>query len=159
VPAKPVANRAMIAQEPANPTEATETPSPLVFWIPRPPDNANARGHSRQANRTKLAYWRELEVRKAARVGFPDQPAQPLARFELHSVWHYKNRRNVLDPDNAIRRLKPVCDFLKREGYIAGDTWEHVRWFNPEVSVTTPDGPPMCSVRVILRTVEDYRAA
>jgi hypothetical protein len=52
VPAKPVANRAMIAQEPANPTEATETPSPLVFWIPRPPDNANARGHSRQANRT-----------------------------------------------------------------------------------------------------------
>jgi hypothetical protein len=127
----------------------------LTFWIPRPPDNANARGSSRKANRVKKEYWDELNRRLAVRYHFPAPPAVPWARARIEATYYYANHRHWLDSDNAMRRLKPVADWLVTRGYLAGDTAKHLEWSVPWQVINEDDSvPPMCSVRITLRPVE-----
>jgi hypothetical protein len=138
---------------PRNATQAPPKPAegPITLWIPRPPDNANARGHSRQANRVKKAYWDELNRRLAARYHFPSPPAVPMQRARIVATYYYANHRHWLDSDNAMRRLKPVADWLVGNGYLAGDTPAHLEWTIPW-QVIDEDGsvPDLCSVHITL---------
>lgn len=122
----------------------------LTLWLPAPPDNANDRDHWAAKNRKKKAYTRELDTRALTRVGIPPAPAKPLASVEILIEWHYPDGRWHLDPDNAIRRLKPAADWLVKNGYLAGDTSEHVRWL-PVVSHVGVPTPPLSTVRLTIR--------
>jgi hypothetical protein len=126
----------------------------LVFWIPRPPDNANARGHTRGLNRAKRAFWAELDRRAATRYHIPPPPGTPFARALVAVEYFVPNRRHLLDTDNAIRRLKPAIDWLVRNAYLAGDRAEQLVWTIPTQSVwkgaATPTLPDLCSLRLTL---------
>lgn len=121
---------------------------PLVFWLPKPPDNANGRMHYMQANRLKKAYWEELRLRRAYGQ-IPPEPPTPFARATVLVEWHYPNGRNHLDPDNAIRRLKHTMDWLVANAYLAGDTGEHVTWL-PVATIVGAPTPALCTVRLTL---------
>lgn len=122
--------------------------TPIVLWVPKPPDNANTRAHSSAQLRAKIAFVRELDQRGSIRL-IPRPPDHPLERAEILVEWHYPNRRNLLDDDNCIRRLKPVTDWLVKNGYLMGDTSGHVTWRKP-VQVIGAETPPMSTVRLTL---------
>jgi hypothetical protein len=122
----------------------------LTFWIPRPPDNANARGHSRVLNREKKKYWRELERRLHTNYFMPDPPPLPLARARIEATYHHINRNWMLDTDNAVRRLKPVVDFLVGWQFLVDDTPDHLEWTIPQQVIGVQTVPLLCSVRVVL---------
>jgi hypothetical protein len=124
--------------------------SVIVLWLPAPPDNANDRDHWSTKLRKKKAFVRELNVRSVARLGIPPAPAAPLERAEILVEWHYPDLRWHLDPDNAVRRLKPAADWLVKNGYLAGDTADHVRWL-PVVSHVGVPTPPLSTVRLTIR--------
>ena len=122
--------------------------TPLVLWLPKPPDNANARLHWAAANRLKRRYQGELTTRRQAKL-IPPPPPEPLARVTIEIEWHYPNRRHRLDDDNAIRRLKPAADWLVRHGYLVNDTADCVTWTKPE-HVIGASTPPLSTVRLTL---------
>lgn len=126
----------------------------IVLWLPKPPDNANTTLHHMVAAKRKRAYLRELDTRAQARLGFPAPPATPLRRVTIGVEWHYPNRRHLLDDDNAIRRLKPVADYLVRHGYLAGDTSAHVTWEKPTICIGATSRPPLSTVRLTLTPTE-----
>lgn len=124
----------------------------MVLWIPRPPDNANARQHWGKAASVKRTYLRELAKRVSARL-IPAPPATPIACARITAEWWYApptSRR--LDEDNAVRRLKPVIDWLVTYGYLAGDTPDHVTSLPPIQTLGPPprEAPPLSSVRLTL---------
>lgn len=123
----------------------------IVLWIPRPPDNANNRGHWRKANTEKIKLLGELETRLAARL-IPDPPAAPFAWAQLESHWFLGGRQRFLDQDNAVRRLKPVIDWLVRRRYLAGDTPLQLQLVPPvQLRQHLPnEAPPLSSVRLTL---------
>jgi hypothetical protein len=123
----------------------------IVLWFPKPPDNANTKLHHMQMVRQKNAYKRELYVRTVAKL-IPPPPAVPFLKSELEIAWHYPNRRHLLDDDNAIRRLKPVIDFLREGGYIAGDTSGHLRIL-PVETIIGAETPPCSTVRLTLTKI------
>ena len=125
----------------------------LTFWIPVPPDNANAREHWAVANGKKRRYLAELAKRCAVRHGFPAVPASPVARAELRIVWHYPNGRHHIDQDNATRRLKPAIDFLVRAGFLVNDTPKHLV-IHPIAIAVGRHTPPLCSVQLLLTALE-----
>jgi hypothetical protein len=123
----------------------------MSLWVPAPADNANSREHWAVANKKKRAYWSQLEQRIAVGL-IPKPPASPPDELVTALVeWHYPNRRHLLDGDNAIRRTKPVWDFLVKHGYLAGDTAAHLRVLPVEIRVGEPT-PPMSSVKITLFT-------
>lgn len=126
----------------------------LELWIPRPPDNANNRGHWSHATKEKRALHVELDTRVQARL-IPNPPATPFASISLSSEWFTTGRQQTLDPDNAIRRLKPVIDWLVKRGYLAGDTPKEVSLTMPVQRRADPpkDAPPLSSVRLTLTPV------
>lgn len=126
----------------------------LVLWIPRPPDNANNRGHWSHATKEKRALHRELDTRLQARL-IPKPPASPFSSASLTSEWFATGRQQLLDPDNAIRRLKPVIDWLVQEGYLAGDTPKELGLTMPVQRRADPpaDAPPLSSVRITITPV------
>lgn len=127
----------------------------LVLWIPRPPDNANNRGHWTVANRVKRRYQAELTQRLGLRL-MPGPPATCLSGVVLDSTWWTPFRRRHLDDDNAIRRLKPVIDWLVLARYLAGDAPADLHVARPTQLRATlpPDAPPLTSVRLTLTPSE-----
>lgn len=124
----------------------------LTLWFPKPPDNANARNkHWAAGHKAMTAYKRELYVRTVAKL-LPPPPATPWLRSEVEIAWHYPNRRHLLDEDNAIRRLKPVFDFLREGGYIAGDTSGHLRIMGVE-TIIGAETPPCSTVCLTLTRI------
>lgn len=101
-------------------------PAATVIWIPRPPDNANSRGRWKGIS-AKRRYWAELNKRLAAGL-IPKPPATPPGHAWISSVWWYDRSRRLppIDPDNAVRRLKPVIDWLVAQGFLQGDSVHHV---------------------------------
>lgn len=130
-------------QEPRNAVEA-----PITLWVPRPPDNANARGHSKALNREKKKFWDELTRRMHTRYHVPPAPDVPFARARIEATYLYPDYRYWLDSDNAMRRLKPLADWLVGNGYIAGDTPNKLEWTVPRQDVGKT--PELCSVRITL---------
>jgi hypothetical protein len=124
---------------------------PIVLWIPRPPDNANSRAHYGAALVVKRRYLRELDTRLAAKL-LPAPPATPLSNATLQSHWFIEGRHRFLDQDNAIRRLKPVIDWLVAVDYLAGDTPAELQLVPPvQMRQHLPnDAPPLTSVRITL---------
>lgn len=129
---------------------AVSPDGPIVLWIPKPPDNANTslKDTGRKVRREKRALWEELTTRLHARQ-LPGPPAHPIQYAHIEVQWHYPNGRHHIDPDNAIRRLKPVLDWLVDAGYLAGDTSDHVR-LSPIEKVVAGSPPPLCTVRLTL---------
>lgn len=125
----------------------------LEFWLPCPPDNANNREHWAVANRKKREYMAELEQRRLMRHGFPALPPKPLLRARLDVVWHYPNRRHLLDDDNATRRLKPVRDYLVLAGYLVNDATANIEATPIAIAIGQPT-PPLCSVRLTLTPID-----
>ena len=122
----------------------------IELWLPKPPDNANARHHWRKALTLKQAYQAELDGRRALGYHCPPPPAQPIARARLE-VRYYHGTKRLLDVDNAIRRLKPAIDWLVTNGYLAGDDPERLTWTIPEQIVDrAKEAPPLTTVRVRL---------
>ena len=103
----------------------------LTFHLPKPPDNANGRKHWAVALKEKKRLWQELDARRYARM-FPLPPLVAPEMVELAITWRAPRSQHWPDPDNAIRRMKPVVDWLVSHGYLAGDTAEHVRWVQPK---------------------------
>jgi hypothetical protein len=131
----------------------------LELWLPKPPDNANARHHWRKALTLKQHYWRELDARKALGYHFPPAPAHPIPRARLEARYYHSAKR-LLDADNAIRRLKPACDWLVRNGYLAGDDPARLVWTIPEQIVDrSKEAPPLCTVRLRLIALASEVAA
>lgn len=124
----------------------------LTLWIPVPPDNANAREHWAVAAKRKKTLIKQLDQRAAIRHHIPPAPDKPIACAEILVEWYYPDMRWHLDPDNAIRRLKPVADWLVRNGYLAGDTMQHVRWL-PVVEHVGMPTPEMCSVHLTITPI------
>lgn len=127
------------------------TLAPIVLWIPRPPNNANTHAHWSSLVSVKRRFHDELDTRLAAKL-LPAPPAEPLAQAFLESHWWTLGRAKFLDPDNAIRRLKPVVDWIVARGYLAGDTPTHVAWVAPvQFRQHIPhDAPTLSSVRLKL---------
>ena len=124
--------------------------TPVVLWLPCPPDNANARDHWAAASKKKKAYQGTLTERQGYRYHIPKPPELPIPFAEILVEWFYKDGRHHLDPDNAIRRLKPACDWLVKYGYLEGDTDEHVRWLPVVKHVASKIPPALCTVRLTL---------
>lgn len=124
---------------------------PIVLWIPRPPDNANNRGHWRIAHEAMLRLRGELDDRLAVRL-LPAPPARPLVSATLESHWYIEGRHRFLDQDNAVRRLKPVIDWLVAMRYLAGDTSAQLQLVPPvQMRQHLPtEAPPLTSVRLTL---------
>lgn len=122
-----------------------------MLWIPRPPDNANARQHWAEANRIKRAFVEQLDLRLQTKL-LPPPPDAPLARASLGSTWFVNGRDRSIDDDNATRRLKPVQDWLVRRGYIVDDNKKCLSTLQPqEVRGPVEAGaPPLTSVKLIL---------
>lgn len=136
--------------------EATTDALALAFWLPRPPDNANSRGSSKAANRVKRDYWKELSRRLDARYHMPPVPAAPLPRARLTATYYYPNHRGWLDSDNAMRRLKPVADWLVGNGFLVNDTPAHLEWTVPtQVVDEDKSAPALCSVLLVLSPAPD----
>ena len=119
------------------------------MWLPKPPDNANARHHWRKATTLKKRFWDELTARQRIGYHMPPVPAQPLERATITATYYHAARR-FLDTDNAIRRLKPAVDYLVTAGYLAGDDPAHLVWTIPEQVVDRTTPPPLCTVRLTL---------
>lgn len=122
--------------------------APLVLWLPKPPDNANSREHWAVANRKKKAYWDQIRRRVQVQL-IPPPPPAPFERAEVRVEWHYPDGRWHLDEDNAVRRLKPAFDWLVSNGYLAGDTPDHLRRPPIEIRVREPV-PPLSTVRLTI---------
>jgi len=122
---------------------------PLVIWLPKPPDNANGRKHWAAAVAEKRAYWSELAIRQSTRYGIPNMPASPIRHATVTHEWFYPDQRHHIDPDNAVRRLKPAIDWLVAHGYLAGDTSRHLSWL-PCVVHVGGDPLALCTVRLTL---------
>lgn len=128
----------------------------LVLWIPRPPDNANARGHWAKADRVRRTYQHELSKRLSARL-LPPPPDRPSERVRISAIWYYQPPESrSLDEDNAQRRLKPAIDWLVRYGYLPDDNAAHVTWGPMTQLLDRPpaDAPPLASVRLTLTPIE-----
>lgn len=122
---------------------------PLTLWLPMPPDNANGRGsHWASRDRGRSHYVRELDHRAAARLIVPP-PAAPFARASVWPAVYYPTRRHLIDSDNLVRRLKPAIDWLKTNGYIAGDDPRRLAWEPVEHRVGEPH-PTLSRVRLTL---------
>lgn len=94
----------------------------LVLPLP-PPSGANSRGHWRVGHRKKKAYWATLNVLLDCRLiarpwAEPIEHAYATVDFYLH---------NFMDDDNAANRMKPLWDWLRAAGYIAGDSRKQLR--------------------------------
>ena len=126
--------------------------APLTLWLPKPPDNANGRKHWSAANKEKRAFWQELSTRALIRRGIPEQPARPLNRVSVLAEWHARHAGHAPDKDNIIRRLKPAIDWLVENGYLAGDSAEHVSWADPIVRLNEP-APILCTVKLTLTPI------
>lgn len=131
----------------------------IELWIPRPPDNANARHHWRKATSLKKLFWQQLEHRQAIGYHIPPVPAHPIPRARVEARYHHTAKR-LLDADNAIRRLKPAVDWLVTQGYLAGDDPERLEWTIPEQIIDrNRDAPPLCTVRLRLIPLASEAAA
>jgi len=126
--------------------------TPLVLWLPKPPDNANGRKHWAVALREKKALWAELDNRKRTKYHFEHQPYKPLRRVMLSVEWVADRAAWLPDKDNITRRLKPVVDWLVARHYLEGDTAELVSWADHVVRVGT-DKPPLCTVKLSISEV------
>jgi hypothetical protein len=124
---------------------------PIVLWVPRPPDNANNRGHWRIAHAAMLRLRGELDRRLAAKL-LPAPPATPLTPATLESHWYIEGRHRFLDQDNAVRRLKPIIDWLVAMDYLAGDTPAQLQIVPPvQFRQHLPtEAPPLSSVRITI---------
>lgn len=122
----------------------------LKLFIPRPPDIANGRAHWAVVAREKRALWAQLQTRAQTRLGFPEKPPAPIARAEIGVVWHFLLPQHRPDPDNAIRRLKPVLDWLVLNDWLAGDSPDHVTITPPTFRRGFEGLPPMCSVELTI---------
>jgi hypothetical protein len=122
----------------------------IELWLPKPPDNANARHHWKPATDLKKAFWDQLTMRQRIGYHLPKPPAKPLDRARLEGCWFHAANR-FLDTDNAIRRLKPAIDWLVGNDYLLGDDPAHLVWTIPEQVHDKPrTAPPMCTVRIRL---------
>lgn len=138
------------------PLEVNRITADLVLWIPRPPDNANNRGHWAKATSAKRLHQHELGKRVTARL-MPGPPALPFSRARIAHQWYYQPPETKrLDPDNAQRRLKHVVDWLVTYGYLAGDTDAHVSWAETvQIKGCPPaDAPPLASVCITLTPLQ-----
>jgi len=122
----------------------------LTLFIPRPPDIANGRKHWAAVARDKRALWNQLTVRAQTRHGFPTKPATPIAHASIGVTWHYLLPQHKPDPDNVIRRMKPVLDWLVMNGWLAGDSSEHVTLSTPVFVKGTAGMPKLTSVELTL---------
>jgi len=93
----------------------------MILTVPLPPNAANARRHWRVALKEKKAYWERLALMKRPP---PDCYLPPLVAHI--SVTMYVH--NIMDPDNAMARLKPLLDWLVAWDYIADDSPKALKW-------------------------------
>lgn len=98
------------------------SPASLTLTVPLPPNAANLRRSWRVALREKKAYWRTLDM--IYLTALPRAPAAPFdpATIAVHFyVW------SLMDPDNAMHRLKPLLDWMKGL-YIGDDGPKRLKW-------------------------------
>ncbi len=86
--------------------------------LPLPPNAANARRHWRVALKEKKAYWAKLNA-----LGHRAQVPAPVSRITVTLYVH-----QIMDPDNAMHRLKPLLDWLVAWGWIADDKPAALKW-------------------------------
>lgn len=122
----------------------------IELWLPKPPDNANARHAWRKALSLKKHYWHQLDARLAIRYHFPPPPTHPIEKARIE-VSFFHSAKRFLDTENAMRRLKPAVDWLVGNGYLAGDDPAHLEWTIPvQIHDKPRTAPPLCTVRVRL---------
>jgi hypothetical protein len=95
----------------------------MILTLPMPPNWPNARMHWAAKHRAGQAWKLEALVKEPQLRGKhkPPHSVQIQARF-------YLGRKQFMDADNSVSRLKLVVDFLKERGLIVDDKWPHVRW-------------------------------
>lgn len=114
--------------------------STITLTVPMPVNIANGRMHHMVKHRTKVAYWRELDLlaqldrsrildRTNTPCRVPEPPASPLSPVRIDSVLYLGA---TMDDDNALARLKWVADWLKTRKYIRDDKRPHCRFTVPE---------------------------
>lgn len=131
----------------------------LTLWLPKPPDNANARHAWRKATTLKKQYWDELSSRLRIGYHMPKAPARPIPKARLEATYYHAANR-FLDTDNAVRRLKPAIDWLVGNDYLVADDPAHLVWTIPEQIHDKPrTAPPLCTVRLRLIPLASEAAA
>jgi hypothetical protein len=99
--------------------------------VPMPLNLANSRMHWRVKHREKMAYWNTLELLiHAKQIPRPPREAIERARITVTMYLH-----STMDTDNAMSRMKWICDFLKEWGYIVDDKTKHLEWTGFPVQV------------------------
>lgn len=94
----------------------------LTLPLP-PPSSANSRGHWRVGYRKLKAYRELLDTLLYVRHIVPP-PAKPIMPALIATDLYL---HNFMDDDNAANRLKPLWDWLRRNGYISNDSRKHLR--------------------------------
>jgi hypothetical protein len=121
---------------------------PIRLTVPLPPNLMNQRKHWRAKLRQKRAYWDTLNMLGMDR-SFQRPPKAPPAKARI-TVRLYVH--NIMDPDNAMARLKWLLDWLSGSRYIADDAPHALEWAgmpeqeidrrDPRVEVTIEDVTP-----------------
>jgi hypothetical protein len=101
---------------------------PIRMTLPLPENLTNVRHgrsrHWRAREKEKRAYWTRLDMLRYTRK-LPPAPAKPMPQAEITAVLHMWN---FMDDDNAMARLKWVVDWLRKRGYLMGDSRKHLRY-------------------------------
>lgn len=95
----------------------------MILTLPIPPNFPNTRMHWAAKHRLKKVWQMAALVTEKQLRGRhkPPHSVRIAARF-------YLGRKQFMDADNSVSRLKIVVDFLKERGLIVDDKWPHVRW-------------------------------
>jgi hypothetical protein len=91
---------------------------PLVFELPLPPANVNARGGWKGSHFRRKRYWQQCDntvtLKKNPLPPYPRPWLRAQAVIELRTF-------NPMDQDNAEARLKDALDWLQSRGYVVND--------------------------------------
>lgn len=105
----------------------------IEFWLPLPPNVANARGHWAKLRRERNVWTTAATIEMCRQnVTWPRHPWDR-TRLQCHFyLW------NTMDEDNLAARQKPILDLLKgrhHNGFFPDDKPRHLELLPPTQTI------------------------
>lgn len=114
------------------------------FYFPMPVNRGNQRLHWRAERELKEIYLAQCDELVLRGLN-PKAPQKPALKAMISAKLVL---RRLMDHDNAMARMKYICDWLVTRGYIQDDNSIHLEWAGLPGQVKTAGSVPRVEVTV-----------